>query len=145
MPVLRELERAECERLLRRGTFGRVGLVSDRGPEIVPVNYAVHDDTVVVRTSPAGLLSRYGDGRPLAFEVDVVDDERWQGWSVVARGVGELVVDAPDPDAGRPRVRSWADGDRSSELRIPWTELTGRQVGVAWDTEAALWSRRPAP
>src|SRR4051794_32685969 len=104
VPVLQELERDECERLLRRGTFGRVVLVSPRGPEIVPVNYAVDRAAVIVRTSPSGLLARYGHGHPLAFEVDVIDHERWHGWSVVARGVGELVRDAPSAGPGGRRV-----------------------------------------
>lgn len=144
MPVLRELDRADCERLLRRATFGRVVLVSPRGPEIVPVNYAVQGDAVVIHTSPDGLLARHAHGSPLAFEVDMVDDVRWHGWSVVARGVGELVAAPQDDAAERTRVRPWADGDRSTELRLAWTELTGRQVGTAWDPEADLFSLRTA-
>ena len=137
VPVLRELDRDECERLLRRGTFGRVVLVSPRGPEIVV------GAVVVVRTTPDGTLVRYGADRAIAFEVDVVDDAQWQGWSVVARGVGVLVT---DPPAGLDRawLRPWADGDRAVELHLPWTELTGRQVGAAWDGADALWSRRTA-
>jgi hypothetical protein len=143
VPVLRELDPAECERLLRRGTFGRVVLVTPRGPDVVPVNYTVVGDAVVVRTAPDGTLARHADGSPVAFEVDVADDVRWQGWSVVARGVGRLVTDPPvGPD--RARVRPWADGDRSAELHLRWTELTGRQVGVAWDTAGALFARRTA-
>lgn len=143
--MVRELAPDECERLLRRGTFGRVGLVADRGPEIVPVNYVVDDHVVVVRTVPEGVLARHGHGRPLVLEVDWVDDDRWHGWSVVARGTGEVVADAPDVAPGRPRVRPWADGERTSELRLAWTELSGRQVGAAWDTEAGLYSRRTTP
>ena len=67
MPVLRELDRAECERLLRRGTFGRVVLVTHHGPDVVPVNYTVVGDAVVVRTAPDGTLARHGHGRPIAF------------------------------------------------------------------------------
>ena len=143
VPVLRELDRAECERLLRRGTFGRVVLVTHRGPDVVPVNYTVVGDAVVVRTAPDGTLARHGHGRPIAFEADFADDDQWQGWSVIARGVGELVTDPPT-GLGRARVRPWADGDRSAELHLQWTELTGRQVGVAWDAAGALFSRRTA-
>ena len=48
MPALRDLDPAECERLLRRSTFGRLALVTTGGPEILPVNYAVHDDSIVI-------------------------------------------------------------------------------------------------
>jgi hypothetical protein len=138
MPVMRELEPAVCERLLRRATVGRVVVSTPRGPEIVPVNYAVDQDTIVIRTTPGGLLARYGDGAVVVFEIDALDHERWHGWSVVARG-GGVVVHPPNNAAGRrTRVRPWAHGDRTSELRVTWSELTGRQVGAGWDVEAAV-------
>jgi nitroimidazol reductase NimA-like FMN-containing flavoprotein (pyridoxamine 5'-phosphate oxidase superfamily) len=139
MPVLRELAPSQCERLLRRGTFGRVALTTPDGPEIVPVNYAVRDDAVVVRTTRDGLLARLADGRRVAFEVDLVDESRWQGWSVVAHGVAEIARDTARPTSG---PRAWADGDRSCELRLPWTRLSGRRVGDGWDLEATMFSRR---
>ena len=142
MPELRVLAPDDSERLLRRGTFGRVGMGTPHGPEVIPVNYAVVDETIVVRTSPGGVLARYADGAPLVFEVDLVDHEYWNGWSVVARGVGEVVKDPQG--AGRPRIRPWADGDRTCELRLTWTELSGRQVGAAWDLDDLLRWRRSA-
>ena len=145
MPVLRELDRAECERLLRRGTFGRVVVCAAGRPEIVPVNYAVDGDAVVIRTTSHGLLARSGHGRPLAFEIDLVDHERWHGWSVVARGTGEVVDEPGEGVPGRLPPRPWAEGDRRTELRLRWTELSGRKVGSGWDTEAAMYARQVTP
>lgn len=133
MPVMSELDHAACERLLRHERFGRVVVVTPHGAEIVPVNYTVDGDAVVVRTATHGLLARHCHGAPLVFEIDCVDHDRWQGWSVVARGTGEVVHDPPTVGAGRPRVRPWPDGERSSELRLTWSELSGRQVGPAGD------------
>jgi len=133
MPVMSELDRVACERLLRRETFGRVVVVTPDGAEIVPVNYAVDDDAIVVRTASGGLLARHGHHEPVVFEIDFVDRDRWQGWSVVARGIGEVVADAPPPAPGHARVRPWPDGDHASELRLAWTELSGRQVGPRLD------------
>lgn len=112
------------------------------GPEIVPVNYAINDDAVVIRTSPTGLLARHADGRPIAFEVDLVDESRWLGWSVVAHGTGQIVPEADDRPPDAVRARSWADGDRSCELRLVWTRLTGRRVGAGWDLEETMYTRR---
>ena len=56
MPVLTTLSAVECERLLRRGTFGRAVVMSPLGPEIVPVNYAVQGDEIVVRVSALSLI-----------------------------------------------------------------------------------------
>jgi nitroimidazol reductase NimA-like FMN-containing flavoprotein (pyridoxamine 5'-phosphate oxidase superfamily) len=135
MPTLSVLTIDECERLLRRGTVGRVVLVTPRGPDIFPVNYAVQGAEVVVRISPGSQLARYGDEVELVFEVDLIDEERWHGWSVVARGRGRVVVD-PVANAGR-TARPWVDGDRHSEIRMTWDQITGRKVGLGWDAEAA--------
>jgi len=129
MPALRDLDPAECERLLRGSNFGRLVLVTPERPEIVPVNYVVHAGAIVVRTSPTGILARHADGAELLFEVDRVDDEYWSGWSVVARGPGQVVTDPPTGFGDRPRVRPWADGDRGCEIRLHWTTLSGRQIG----------------
>ena len=141
MPALYELDPVLCERLLRRGTFGRVGLWSPRGPVIFPVNYAVHDDAVVIGTSAYGTLARYGHERQIVFEIDAVEEDRWRGWSVLAHGRGELVSD-PSPRPPGERAHPWAGGDRTAELRLAWTELTGRRVGTGGDPEASMYSRR---
>ena len=145
MPVLSDLDHAHCERLLRGGTFGRIVVVTPHGAEIVPVNYAVDADTIVVRTASDGLLARHGDGAELVFEIDFVDHERWQGWSVVARGTGAVVHDLPNAGSGGPRIRPWPDGDHGSELRLTWTGLSGRQVGWAVPDAADARTHRTAP
>jgi hypothetical protein len=141
MPHVHVLDLPTCDRLLRRGVFGRVGVVTPRGPEIVPVNYSVHGDAVLVRTEPGGLLARYADGAAVVFEVDAVDHEYWRGFSVFARGTGEVLDRLPDTD-DCPPPRPWADGERVAVLRIAWTELTGRAVGRPTGLEALLPVRR---
>ena len=128
MPVLTTLSAVECERLLRRGTFGRAVVMSPLGPEIVPVNYAVQGDEIVVRVSASSTLARHGTG-DVVFEVDQVDHDRWHGWSVVARGTGVVVEAVPGDHEVGTRVRPWVDGERPYELRLTWSELTGRRVG----------------
>jgi nitroimidazol reductase NimA-like FMN-containing flavoprotein (pyridoxamine 5'-phosphate oxidase superfamily) len=133
---MHELDLPTCERLLRRGAFGRLGLVTPRGPEIVPVNYVAHEDAVLVRTTPEGLPARYGAGAAVVFEVDAVDHTAWRGFSVVARGVGELLDELPEEAPVAPRP--WATGERDRVLRIVWTELTGRSVGAPTRLESLL-------
>jgi hypothetical protein len=143
MPQISELEERECLSLLRAGSFGRFGVQTKHGPLVLPVNYVVRDDTIVVQTSPLGVLATYGDGATVAFEVDQVDEERWHGWSVVARGQARLVHGLPP--GGPAKARPWADGDRSSELQLTWSELTGRRVGTARDVTSARPARWVAP
>jgi nitroimidazol reductase NimA-like FMN-containing flavoprotein (pyridoxamine 5'-phosphate oxidase superfamily) len=131
----RELSWSECEALLRAGVAGRVAFSTANGPHVVPVNYSVVDSAVIISTSPYSMLGTHGRESMLAFEVDQLDYEYRRGWSVVARGRGEVVS---DPDELR-QIRSvwqptpWASGTRNLFLRIPWQELTGRQLGTGWD------------
>ena len=79
------LRYAECSALLRSGVAGRLALSTPDGPHIVPLNYAVVDSAIIVRTSPYSVLGTHGRDAVVAFEVDHVDAERQGGWSVVAR------------------------------------------------------------
>jgi len=144
MPESIDLTHDECLQLLRGGVAGRMAICTPTGPYIVPVNYAVLDDAVVIRTSPYSLLGTYGRSTTLAFEVDWFDHERQRGWSVVARGRGDVVTDARDLERirGDRDPRPWAGGGRNLYLRLRWTELTGRRLGDSWDLVDSMPVRR---
>lgn len=131
MSDTRDLEPVECLRLLRSGVVGRVALSTPEGPHIVPVNYSVFEDTIVVRTSTYSLLGTYGRNAMLALEVDDVDHDRHVGWSVVARGRAWAELDATAIAAMRSiwRPHPWATGVRNLYLRMRWENLSGRAIG----------------
>lgn len=139
-----ELDRLECEKLLRAGVTGRVAVATPSGPHIVPVNYSVVDDAIILRTSPYSILGTYGRDTTLAFEVDHVDYEHQQGWSVVARGRSAIVTDAEELDHIRATwpPQPWASGTRTLHLSLRWQELSGRKLGTGWDTLASMQARR---
>ncbi len=128
MPEPRDLDPQECERLLRAGSVGRVALSTPDGPHIVPVSYAVVDGTIVMRTSLHSVLATYGRNAMLAFEVSDVDHDRYEGWSVQARGRGWAEVDPEQVvrlrEGWPPRYR--VPGNRNVYIRIRWDSLTGR-------------------
>jgi nitroimidazol reductase NimA-like FMN-containing flavoprotein (pyridoxamine 5'-phosphate oxidase superfamily) len=133
-----ELTRDECLHLLSGESVGRVALCTPIGPRIVPLNYAVHDESVVFRTTPYSELGSYGPNTELAFEVDRIDGELRQGWSVVVLGRGQVVED-PDEVADIRSTwgpRPWAGGSRNLFMRVPCREVTGRRVGDDWSTES---------
>ncbi len=134
MSESRELDPEECARLLRAGVIGRVALSTPDGPHIVPVNYAVFEDTIVIRTSAYSVVGTYGRNAMLAFEVDHMDYERHVGWSVVARGRGWVEVEPEEISRIREswQPRPWASGNRNLYLRIRWESLTGRSLGTDW-------------
>lgn len=126
-----DLTQVECEALLRSGVVGRVALSSPSGPHVIPVNYSVVDDAIILRTSPYSRLGTYGRESRLAFEIDQLDHEHHSGWSVVARGRAEFVTDMVQLDHIRAVCQpdSWAAGARELYLRLAWDELSGRRLG----------------
>ena len=100
-----ELTVEECLDLLRTNIVGRVALSTPVGPRIVPVNYSIYgDDAIVFRTTPYSELGTYGWNAELAFEIDHIDYDLHQGWSVIAFGRGELVE---DPDGMMMQLMPW--------------------------------------
>lgn len=131
----RELSDGVCRALLRSRVAGRVAISTPTGPHIVPVNYSVAQDAILIRTSPYSLLGTYGRETTFAFEIDEFDRAHARGWSVQARGRVEAVTDQAEIQEIRAvdEPQPWAGGARPLYLRLRWTELTGRQVGDTWD------------
>ena len=128
-----ELTFRECLDLLGAGMVGRLALSTPVGPRIVPVNYALIDDSLLFRTTPYSELATYGSGSEVAFEIDHLDYERQRGWSVVA--LGRLRPVEPDELDDLRKVwdpRPWAGGMRTFYLELPWRDLSGRRIGNDW-------------
>ena len=139
-----ELSEPECEDLLRAGVVGRVAACTPIGPHVVPVNYAVIDDAVVFRTTPYSVLGSQPLRSIIALETDHFDYEHQRGWSVVARGRAEMVVNAAELASIRSAwdPGTWASGTRVLYVRMSWSELTGRRLGSGWDPMATVPVRR---
>lgn len=131
MDDLIPLSAAECRGLLETDTVGRVGFVTPDGPRIVPVNFAMVDEAIELRTTAYSELARHAPGHKVVFEIDHLDSERRRGWSVVAQGPCEWVDDpiAQDDNPPAPDSEPWAGGARPVRLRVPLRELSGRRVG----------------
>jgi nitroimidazol reductase NimA-like FMN-containing flavoprotein (pyridoxamine 5'-phosphate oxidase superfamily) len=122
------LQPAECWSLLRSVRMGRVGLWDAQGPQVLPVNHSVVEQTVVFRTDLYGSLAEGTRGTEVAFEADELDDRLDSGWSVLVVG---RVAHVEDPEEmadlfgrlGEP----WAPGGRPLVARIVPTRVTGRR------------------
>lgn len=131
MGLLREMTAEECVELMAAGVVGRAAICTPEGPHVVPVNYAVDGDSIVFRTTPYSVLGTYAWAGDIAFEVDHIDPAARQGWSVVARGHGEMVEDIEEIEEIRwaHDPKPWADGPRPLFVRLRWRELSGRRIG----------------
>jgi nitroimidazol reductase NimA-like FMN-containing flavoprotein (pyridoxamine 5'-phosphate oxidase superfamily) len=120
----------ECKGLLAQDVIGRVAVVSGGTPTILPVNYALDGDDIVMRTLPGSRLD-LGQGHA-AFEVDSFDRASRSGWSVLVTGHLEEVTWYQAKDMTRLQALPlvpWAVGDRNLWLRLRPGFITGRIVG----------------
>jgi nitroimidazol reductase NimA-like FMN-containing flavoprotein (pyridoxamine 5'-phosphate oxidase superfamily) len=109
-------------------SVGRIALVDEDGPVVLPVNYVMDGETVLFRTSPANSIARHLDDARVAFEVDEFDDYTQSGWSVVVRGVASFVpADELDRDE-QSGPFPWADGVRTLVVRVTPLSITGRRL-----------------
>jgi nitroimidazol reductase NimA-like FMN-containing flavoprotein (pyridoxamine 5'-phosphate oxidase superfamily) len=127
---LEVMSRAECDARLHETPLGRVAFVADGDVVVFPVNFRYHEGTVVFRTSEGAKLEAAAGRYPVAFEIDGWDAETEDGWSVLVKGVAQIVEDddrmAELFDLG---LRPWADAlDRRRWVQIRPDEITGRKT-----------------
>jgi nitroimidazol reductase NimA-like FMN-containing flavoprotein (pyridoxamine 5'-phosphate oxidase superfamily) len=137
--VLEELSLTECLALLDSHQVGRVAVVVDGRPMILPVNYRTDDGTVVFRTD-AGTKERGTPLSQVAFEIDDIDDASHVGWSVVVQGVGRDITDAIDARSEELRVlpvTPWAPGDKVYWIKIVPKLISGRRLRRRHQTDSA--------
>jgi nitroimidazol reductase NimA-like FMN-containing flavoprotein (pyridoxamine 5'-phosphate oxidase superfamily) len=91
------LERSECARLLavKAGGVGRLGIVVQGQPVVVPLNYEMVDGDVVIRIGSGSILETITDSQTIvAFEVDDhSQDEASSWWSVLVQGLALAITD----------------------------------------------------
>ncbi len=129
-PGVEALAREECVELLRRTTLGRLAFVAGGWPVALPVNYSFDGPDIIVRTDPRSQLAR-ATLRParVALEIDEARPLYQSGWSVVAFGRAEWVMD----EAESARLASstempWVRGPRTHVIRIALVQVSGRRV-----------------
>ena len=129
---LEVLDRAQCLELLSQAHFGRVGLTAGALPTVLPVNYCLAGEDIVIRTGAGTKLEAALRGTVVAFEVDDVDPVYHSGWSVVVTGIATQVT---DPDrlqvAGRLPVSRWAPLGDEHLVAISTEIITGRRLDPA--------------
>jgi nitroimidazol reductase NimA-like FMN-containing flavoprotein (pyridoxamine 5'-phosphate oxidase superfamily) len=129
--TISDLPRGECERLLGGHALGRLGLVVDGQPFILPLNYAHGGNGEIVFRTASGTLLNEASLRRVAFEVDAIDAQAHDGWSVLVTGFCRDITDAIDADSVALRTLplvAWAPGDRDEWFKIVPAQVTGRRI-----------------
>jgi hypothetical protein len=120
---------AECRRLIAPGGIGRVALVTVSGPVILPVNFAVVAETIVIQTGDGSTIAGHASD-PVAFEVDHIDEALAEGWSVLVRGQAHPVLQPGERRNVRAHAafRPWPQGEQDLYVRIVPELITGRRL-----------------
>jgi uncharacterized protein len=128
-PALDELSDRECLRLLASVPVGRIVYTLRALPAVEPVNFALDDGDIIIRTSPGGKLAAAIRQAVVAFQVDEIDYATHSGWSVTVVGTSREVSDPDEADRlGTIGLTSWAPGDRAHFVRIVPGIITGRRL-----------------
>jgi hypothetical protein len=142
---LDDLDDAECARLLRATSVGRIAFAVNSEAWIFPVNYQLIGDAddwrIMLSTRPGNRIDRAS--RRVAFEIDGVDETHRAGWSVLVRGslhhLGQTEAE-PRPTGVEPT--SWVDREHTSWIAISPDEVTGRRLTaptVEWPVPEAAY------
>jgi uncharacterized protein len=125
-----EMSSDAIESLLHEQIVARIAYLDRRGsPCIVPITYAYDGEAFYGYSLLGGKIEGMSSSPAVCVEVDRVDDEAdW--WSVVARGVFELLSGSAARAAVErvsDRLRTYARADRAPELAQH--TYVGRQGG----------------
>jgi nitroimidazol reductase NimA-like FMN-containing flavoprotein (pyridoxamine 5'-phosphate oxidase superfamily) len=129
------LDRAGCLARLKVATVGRLGFVTARGLQIIPVNYRLDGQLLKLATTPHSSLAQLGEmGRAVTFEVDYAGPDLGVAWSVLMQGeLRELDAVGHARWAQMPRPLEPFPGDAASvHLEFVPHSFSGRVLHHRW-------------
>jgi uncharacterized protein len=128
-PVLEQLSRDECMRLVGSVPVGRIVYTRQALPAVELVNFALIDGDIVIRTSAEGKLAAATREAVVAFEADSVDLAEHTGWSVAIVGQSRAVTDGAEIRRLKAMtLPSWVTWENDHFISISPTFVNGRRV-----------------
>jgi uncharacterized protein len=122
------LDRARCLELLATAHVGRIVLSIGALPVALPVNFAILDEDVLIRTAPGSKLDAAATNAVVAFEADRIDAIYHGGWSVLVQGVATEITDPVELErARRAPLTPWSGVD-GHYLRVATQFVSGRRL-----------------
>lgn len=132
------LDAETCLELLRTQPVGRLAVAIREHPDIFPINFVVDRGSVVFRTAEGTKLAASVLGRGVAFEVDGLDQDAQEAWSVVVKGraveleqMHELFAAAELP------LFPWQAAPKHRFVRIEPVDISGRRFHVV---DPSVWT-----
>jgi nitroimidazol reductase NimA-like FMN-containing flavoprotein (pyridoxamine 5'-phosphate oxidase superfamily) len=121
------LPRDECLRLLATVTLGRVGVTSGALPAVLPVNFCLNEERVLIRTSVGTKLDAALRDCVVAFEVDDFDPIGHTGWSVMVTGLAHELDGVEEQAIAHAPLARWAPLGEGHTIAISTEIVSGRR------------------
>lgn len=124
---VRDLTEDEAWEFLGLQPVGRLATAAVGEPEVFPVNFAVSDRRIFVRTAPGSKLAEIAINGRIAFEADQLGPDL--AYSVVVKGTAEILTEDHDiTDAEATGLLTYQDEEiKDIWLRITPTLISGRR------------------
>jgi nitroimidazol reductase NimA-like FMN-containing flavoprotein (pyridoxamine 5'-phosphate oxidase superfamily) len=121
----------ECLALLAQASVGRVGASIDALPVIMPVFFALFEESVIFRTTPGTRLDAAINGAVVAFQADGYPAPGPENWSVLLQGIAREVTEPGELAMVRsvPMAHWTESGGIDRWIRIRNGTLSGRRFG----------------
>lgn len=128
VPYLEKLSREECLQLLASVPVGWIAYCRpDGAPGVVPVNFVLNGDEVVVRALYSDKLVMAAQDSVMSIGASTLDVETRTGWSVTIEGRAGFVGD-PLVNTELPAVHSWIPWERNVLVSIAMERVSGRRL-----------------
>lgn len=125
---LEPLSSAECARRLSAGGVGILAMGGTPAPVLRPVNFALHEGWLLMRTGEGRILEAAARGEAASFVVSDVDRLEHTGWSVVVSG--KLATREANDALRRVALRPWARAEKPNFVALSLDEVSGRRLAM---------------
>ena len=128
----RAFNREQCLALMASVPVGRVVYTDQALPAVLPMNFLLDGDEVVIHTASSSALAAVIRNAVVAFQADAFDPETSTGWSITITGRARF-VDGAEKTAHLARLppRPWALVANGQFIRIPARNVEGHHLGPA--------------
>jgi hypothetical protein len=124
------LSEQECWSLLDQHVVARLAVDVGGQPDIFPINYIVHEGSIVFRTGAGTKLAAAVLSRHVAIEIDGLEVDG-AVWSVVVKGIAHEVVDMDERFAMDDLpLYPWIASEKPNFVRIEPQLVTGRRFHI---------------
>lgn len=127
-----------CWQLLESQPVGRLAIAVAGEVDIFPINYLVHEGTLVFKTAEGSKLAALAANSRVTFEIDGYAPETGEAWSVVVKGLAQALQKFSDIyQAEELPLFPWNAAPKQWFVTVTPRTMTGRRFSVVEDQRPA--------